>query len=221
MNAEHSGADRIELIENLKEGGCTPSYGMIKKVKDNISVPIYVMIRPRGGDFVYSKEEIEVMHADIALCKKLNVDGIVFGVLTKQGNVNLEACADLLETWGSNKATFHRALDRTIEIERSMEDIINLGFERVLTSGGHKNVTEGKEVIKSLQENFGKQIIIMPGAGVSPSNAKEISDYCETKEIHATCKADYAQDVISNRSFSDNFPESDKRIIKELVACFE
>lgn len=220
-NAQNAGADRIELIENLKEGGCTPSYGMIKKVKRQISLPIYVMIRPRGGDFVYSKEEIDIMHEDILLCKQLKVDGIVFGVLTKEGKVNLEACADLLQTWGSNKASFHRALDRTIDIEKSLEDIINLGFERVLTSGGHKNVTTGKEVIRSLQEKFGAQIIIMPGAGVTLQNAKELSDYCGTKEIHATCKMDYSQDVVSNENFSDGFPESDKSLIAELVCVFK
>ena len=221
LNAEASGADRIELIENLKEGGCTPSFGMIKKAKDKIGIPIYVMIRPRGGDFVYTKEEIEIMHTDIALCKRLNVNGIVFGVLTKEGNVNLEDCADLLETWGSNRVTFHRALDRTVDIEKSMEDIINLGIERVLTSGGHKNVAVGKDVIKNLQQKFGGQIIIMPGAGVTPENAKEISDYCETKEIHATCKMDYLQDVVSNENFSDGFVESDRGLIKDLVSVFE
>ena len=220
VNAETSGADRIELIENLKEGGCTPSFGMIKKVKEKIGIPIYVMIRPRGGDFVYSKEEIEIMHIDILMCKELGVDGIVLGVLTKDGNVNVEACADLLETWGNDRATFHRALDRTIDIEKSMEDIINLGFERVLTSGGYKNVTEGKEVIMNLQQEFGEQIIIMPGAGVSPANAKEISDFCGTNEIHATCKKDVEQEVVRNANFSDGFVVSDKGLITSLVSAF-
>jgi len=217
QNAEAASADRIELIENLKEGGCTPSYGMMKMVKEQISIPIYVMIRPRGGDFVYSHEEIEIMHGDIALCKKLTVDGIVFGVLTKEGNVNLEACADLLETWGSKRATFHRALDRTNDIHKSMQDIINLGFERVLTSGGHKNVSDGKEVIRTLQEQFGEQINIMPGAGVTPQNAKELSDFCRTKEIHATCKNDTSNDVMTNDNFSDSYPVSDLKLIRGLV----
>lgn len=218
INAQKGGANRIELIENLNEGGCTPSYGLIKKVKENISIPIYVMIRPRGGDFVYSKDEIDIMHADIILCKKLNVDGIVFGVLTKEGKINVEACSDLLQTWGSNKATFHRALDRTLNIETALVDVINLGFERVLTSGGHKNVTEGKEVIKSLQEKYGEQIIIMPGAGVTPNNAKGLSDYCGTKEIHATCKNTFSQPVVTNSNFSDTFPESDLELIRGLVS---
>ncbi len=219
-NAQDAGANRIELIENLGEGGCTPSFGMIKKVKEKISIPIYVMIRPRGGDFVYSNDEIEIMHEDIRMCKQLNVDGIVFGVLTKEGNVNLEVCADLLQTWGSNKATFHRALDRTVDIETSLEDIVNLGFERVLTSGGHKNVTEGKEVIKSLQEKLGSQISIMPGAGVTPANGKEIAEYCGTNEIHATCKMPFKQNVSGNVNFSDGFPLSDKKLITDLVGAF-
>ncbi len=220
-NAEAGGANRIELFENLAEGGCTPSYGMIKKVKESISLPIYVMIRPRGGDFVYSKEEIDIMHNDILLCKKLEVEGIVFGVLTKEGHVNLETCADLLQTWGSNNATFHRALDRSIDIEKSMEDIINLGFERVLTSGGYKSVGEGKQAIKNLQEKFGAQIVIMPGAGVTPQNALELSSYCGTNEIHATCKTTCAKDVISNEKFKDSFPLSDQSIIMELVNAFK
>jgi len=219
LNAERAGADRIELIENLKEGGCTPSFGMIKKVKEKIDLPIYVMIRPRGGDFVYFHEELEIMQEDIRLCKQLKVDGIVFGVLTKEGNVNLEACADLLQTWGSNKATFHRALDRTLDIEKSLGDIINLGFERVLTSGGYNNVTDGKEVIKSLRVKYGSQIIIMPGAGVTPDNAKEISRFCGTKEIHATCKMTFHQEVICNDKFSDGFFESSKGLISDLIAA--
>lgn len=219
MNAQAAGADRIELIENLKEGGCTPSYGMIKKVKENSSLPIYVMIRPRGGDFVYSHSEIDIMQEDIAMCKQLKVDGIVFGVLTQEGNVNLETCADLMQTWGSHRATFHRAFDRTLDRDQAVEDIINLGFERILTSGGGQNVTEGKEVIKSLQKKYGHQIIIMPGAGVTPQNAKELADFCNTKEIHATCKKDFLQQVQTNKNFCDAFPESDKNLIQALVAA--
>lgn len=220
QNAERAGTDRIELFENLNEGGCTPSYGMIKKVKNNISIPIYVMIRPRGGDFVYSKEEVEIMHEDILMCKQLKVDGIVFGVLTDEGNVNLETCADLLHTWGSHAATFHRALDRTVDIKKSLEDLINLGFERVLTSGGHKNVTQGKTVVKELQHQYGNEIIIMPGAGVTPQNAKALSVYCGTNEIHATCKMDCLQKAKGNVLFSDGFPISEKGIITDLVNVF-
>ncbi len=221
QNAEKAGVHRIELFENLGEGGCTPSYGMIKKVKQNISLPVYVMIRPRGGGFVYSKEEQDIMHEDILMCRQLGVDGIVFGVLHQEGGVHLEACADLLQTWGSHKATFHRALDRTIDIEKSIRDIINLGFERVLTSGGHKNVAAGKEVIKNLQEQYGQEIIIMPGAGVTPKNAKELSGYCGTHEIHATCKMSMSNEVKSNENFDDGFTISSDAIIHELVSAFD
>jgi copper homeostasis protein len=217
LNAMNAGADRIELFENLGEGGCTPSFGMIKKVLTEVSIPVYVMIRPRGGDFVYSLDEIDIMKNDILMCKELKADGIVFGMLNKDGSVDVETCADLLQAWDSKTVSFHRAIDRCIDIEKSMEDIINLGFERVLTSGGYKTVSEGKGVIKSLQEKFGEQIIIMPGSGVTPFNAAKISEFCGTSEIHATCKGILKQDIKSNSNFSDPFSISQKNTIEELV----
>lgn len=188
VNAMQGGAHRIELFENLAEGGCTPSIGMLEKVREVIHLPIYVMIRPRGGDFNYSSDEIEIMSRDIRLCKKVGVDGIVFGILDRNKNVNTDAYKRLLDTWGNDRATFHRAFDNCVQLEDSLEKIIQTGFERVLTSGGKENVELGKETIKNLQSTYGKEIIIMPGAGVTPFNAKKIADYCLTSEIHATCK---------------------------------
>jgi copper homeostasis protein len=219
MNAWQGGANRIELFENLSEGGTTPSFGLIKKVKEKIPLPIYVMIRPRGGHFVYDEDEFEIMRSDINTCRVLGVDGIVFGALTKEGNVDVEFCRKLLvESWKNKPATFHRAFDRSIDLNKAMEDIISLGFERVLTSGGYKTVDEGMDVLKSLQEKYGSQIKIMPGSGVTAQNAKSIIEYCGVDEIHSTCKANYKEEhLIYNPAFSDTYPVSDLELIKELV----
>lgn len=221
INAWKGGADRIELFENLNDGGCTPSFGLIKKVKELIPIPVYVMIRPRGGHFVYNEDEYEIMRSDINTCRVLAVDGIVFGALDKNGNVDVELCKNLLEAWKNKPATFHRAFDRSIDLEKSCQEIIDLGFERILTSGGKKTVEEGKENIKSLQENFGNKVSIMAGSGVTPQNAKTISDYCRTKEIHATCKSTFLEEnIISNATFSDAYLVSDINEIMALKNAF-
>ncbi len=221
MNAYQAGANRIELFENLAEGGCTPSYGMISRVKKEIRIPVYVMIRPRGGDFVYSLDEIALMREDIAMCKELGVDGIVLGILNPEGQVAVDHCADLLQLWGNKAATFHRAFDRTVNLHGAAEDIINLGFERILTSGGHKNVSAGKSVIQQLQRQYGSEIIFMPGAGVTPQNARDIAAFCGTSEIHATCKVMATHDVKTNEHFSDTYSQSDFSCIQALVQSFQ
>ncbi|MEZ4910151.1 MAG: copper homeostasis protein CutC [Saprospiraceae bacterium] len=188
VNAYLGGANRIELFENLPDGGCTPSYGMIQKVKEEIQLPLYVMIRPRGGDFIYTSDELNLMLRDISICKTLGVDGIVFGVLNKDLQVDLDACKLLLDTWQNPNVTFHRAFDQTNNMLESIEKIIQLGFQRILTSGGKENVDYGKETIKTLQNQYGNDIILMPGGGVTPANGRSISNICGTNEIHATCK---------------------------------
>lgn len=188
LHAWKGGADRIELIENLADGGCTPSYGMIKQVKKIVPIPVFVMIRPRGGNFLYTEHEIEVMLNDIEICHQLDVDGIVFGILDKNGAVDQVQCVRLLKQWKHKPATFHRAIDRSKHIFDAARQIIDLGFERILTSGGNTNVEMGKDTIKQLQENFGTQIEIMPGAGVTPQNAMSLLLYTNCKSIHATAK---------------------------------
>ncbi len=215
MNAVENGADRIELFENLPEGGCTPSYGMLVQCIKNISIPLYVMIRPRGGDFVYSDSEIEIMNSDIKMVKKLGFAGVVFGVLDAKGNIHKKACSLLLRSCGSMKATFHRAFDRSLDLEKSTQIIIKLGFERVLTSGGKPNVIEGLEKIASLQSKYGNEIIIMPGSGVHSKNIADIIHKTNCKEYHATAKK-IVQNVLKNEHFKDTHFESDANEIKEL-----
>lgn len=217
LSAQEGGADRIELFENLGEGGCTPSYGVLKQVYKNITIPVYVMIRPRGGDFVYSNDEFEIMKHDIGMCKQLGFPGVVFGILDSEGNVNRERNEILLELAKPMKATFHRAFDRTRDLNNSIMQLIDLGFDRVLTSGGEPDVVQGKEIIKNLQEQYGKDIIIMPGCGVTAGNAKEIVSYCGVQEIHATAKELVCSQAKNQKKyFADTRYESSPEIIKAI-----
>jgi copper homeostasis protein len=221
LNAEKGGADRIELFENLHEGGCTPTYGMIKQVTADIKLPIYVMIRPRGGDFVYTDEEFDIMLGDIKVCLIWGVKGVVFGILDKLGNVDKDRCAIIMSRLGHMKATFHRAIDRSNDIEKATEDIIGLGFERILTSGGKRDVSAGKEVIKNLQEKYGTKIIIMPGSGVTPDNANQLINYTGVKEIHSTAKKTFPSAMeYQHPLFNDTTAYTDEttvRLLKEKI----
>ena len=217
MAAQEGGADRIELFENLGEGGCTPSYGMLALVKEKINLPVYVMIRPRGGDFIYSNEEFEIMHRDIAMCKQLGFPGVVFGILNAEGGIDITRCKDLLSTCGDTKVTFHRAFDRSKDLHESIRQLIDLGVERVLTSGGKPNVENGKDVIKGLQQEYGKDIIIMPGCGVTATNARTIVDHCTVNEIHATAKAKVSSNTSYTKPhFTDEWYESNMQEIKAI-----
>lgn len=215
--AQEGGADRIELFDNLGEGGCTPSYGMLALVREKISLPVYVMIRPRGGDFLYSDNEFEIMHSDIAVCKQLGFPGVVFGILDTQGHVDISRCRELLSACGDMKATFHRAFDRCKDLHTSAQQLIGLGFERVLTSGGEPNVEKGKDIIKKLQQEYGKDIIIMPGCGVTSANARAIADHCGVNEIHATAKAKISSaTTYTKQHFTDEWYESDMQEINTI-----
>ncbi len=217
MAAQEGGADRIELFENLAEGGCTPSYGMLALVKEKINIPVYVMIRPRGGDFIYSNDEFEIMNRDIVMCKQLGFPGAVFGMLDAQGGIDVARCKDLLSTCGDMKVTFHRAFDRSKDLHESMQKLIDLGFDRVLTSVGEPNVEKGKDAIKKLQREYGTDIVIMPGCGVTSVNARAIVDHCDVNEIHATAKAKVSSGMqYSKLYFTDEWYESNIHEIEAI-----
>ncbi|MBW5377418.1 copper homeostasis protein CutC [Brachyspira pilosicoli] len=186
INAEKGGADRLELCGNMFEGGTTPSYGVLQLAREMVSKPIYAMVRPRGGDFCYNDIEFEIMKREIKLMKELKIDGIVFGILTKEGKVDKERCSKLLDLWGTNKATFHRAIDVSSNLNEACEDIISLGFERILTSGGEANVMSGIIKLKELVEKYNDKIIIMPGSGINERNIEYINDTIKANEYHMT-----------------------------------
>jgi copper homeostasis protein len=188
MEAAQQGIDRLELCANFPEGGETPSAGMLRFLKSELDLPIFVMIRPRGGDFVYSSKELLVMKHDIQLLGDLGADGFVFGVLDAQGIVNESACEFLLRAAGSKPCTFHRAIDASVNLQDSLKKIIQLGFQRVLTSGGKNSLSEGLDQVLELLRLAQDQLIVMPGGGLKPAHVPILKASGYLKEIHASCK---------------------------------
>lgn len=184
LKAQEGGADRIELCSSPHEGGTTPSFGVIECVRQNISLDLYIMIRPRGGDFLYSTYEFHCMKRDISQCQRLSVDGIVFGILTAEGTIDKKKCKELIDKARPLKATCHRAFDMARDPKEALEDCIEAGFDRILTSGGMKTAVEGIERIRAVQEWANGRIEIMAGSGVNEDNVVQIVDACKVKEIH-------------------------------------
>jgi copper homeostasis protein len=190
LAAQAGGADRVELCENLGEGGCTPSYGTLAMARDRLRVPLYVLIRPRGGDFVYSPAEWEVMQRDVELCVRLGCDGVVLGALDRQGLVDLPACAMLIAAAGGLGVTFHRAFDCVADPARALEDVIGLGCERLLTSGQADSAPAGASRIGQLVRQADGRLRIMAGAGVTPATVPLLAAV-GVSEFHASAKAQF------------------------------
>ncbi|XP_072335795.1 copper homeostasis protein cutC homolog isoform X3 [Scyliorhinus torazame] len=177
VNAERGGASRIELCSGLMEGGITPSSGLLQVVKQYVRIPVFAMIRPRGGDFLYSDSEIEVMKADIKMAKANGADGTVFGVLTTDGRVNTEVCMDLI------------AFDMVHDPTTVLECLISMGFERVLTSGCDSTALEGLPIIKRLVEQAKQRIIVVPGGGITERNVQRILEGSGAQEFHCSARS--------------------------------
>lgn len=190
--AQANGADRVELCDNLAEGGTTPSAGMISQCKKLLHIPFFPIIRPRGGDFVYSQDEFEVMKEDVILCRKLKCDGVVIGMLKRDGSIDTERCSELISLAGSMQITFHRAFDRCKDMEVGLEHIIQLGCRRILTSGGKVHAIDALDKLKSLVEQAGSRISIMPGSGITNFNLNEILRETGAHEFHTTAKTHLA-----------------------------
>lgn len=172
--AQKAGADRIELCENYKTGGITPSENLIQQARKNLQIDLFVMIRPRDGNFIYSDQEFEQMKAQILFCKQNNCNGIVFGILNQGNKVNKKRCKELVELAKPMQCTFHRAFDEVENSKEAMEEIIYCGFKRILTSGRQKTAVEGAELIKNLITKAKDKIIIMPGGGIRSFNFSQI-----------------------------------------------
>ncbi|MFT3679640.1 MAG: copper homeostasis protein CutC [Ferruginibacter sp.] len=186
--AQSAGAARIELCDNAAEGGTTPSYGYIKKAREILYTELFPIIRPRGGDFLYSDEEFEMMKTDVLLCKQLGCDGIVTGMLQRDGSIDKIRCSKLISLAYPMGVTFHRAFDRCNDPFKSLEDIIDTGCERILTSGQQPAAVQGAGLIQQLAEQADGRIIIMPGSGINSSNIKEIAIRTGATEFHASVK---------------------------------
>ena len=188
LKAAEFGVHRLELCSDFGEGGETPSAGNLAFLKGKITIPIYVMIRPRGGDFVYTSDELEVMRHDMKILKSLGADGFVFGVLDQEGQVDKMACKKLISEAKGLPCTFHRAFDICKDKEKALEDIIECGFKRILTSGGENTVGLGMGTILDYLKLAGERIIIMPGGGLKPMHISQLKSTGQLKEIHASCK---------------------------------
>ena len=186
VTAQLYGANRIELCDNPSEGGTTPSAGFIKAAREKLNIELYVMIRPRGGDFNYSADELNIMQQDIITCKESGCDGVVFGILDEDGTVNQTTCAKLVELAYPMGATFHRAFDHAANPFQALEEIIDAGFERILTSGHMPTAMEGRELIGQLVRQAENRIIIMPGAGVRSANIDDLAEQTGAREFHSS-----------------------------------
>lgn len=188
MIAQEGGAFRVELCDNLCEGGTTPSCGQILFTRELLNIKLHVIIRPRGGDFLYNDMEFEIMKSDIHVCGKVGCDGVVIGMLFADGTIDVDRCSQLIEIARqyNMSVTFHRAFDRCNDLFQGLEDVIGLGCERILTSGGENTAPEGADILRQLIEQAGDRIIIMPGAGINGENIGPLVRETHLKEFHGT-----------------------------------
>jgi len=195
VNAEKAGAIRVELCSNLVEGGTTPSLGVFEMIKEATNIPVFVMIRPRGGDFLYSDLEFAVMVKEIEIFKDKNADGFVFGLLKSDGTVDMERNQVLIDMCKPLPVTFHRAFDVVTDGFKALEDIISLGFDRILTSGMEPTALEGLPFLTKLIEKAGDRIIIMPGGGINEKNLSRILEHCKAKEFHGSARSSFPSNM--------------------------
>lgn len=188
-NAVAGGADRIELCANLVEGGTTQSYGVIRKCREVFDINIYPIIRMRGGDFLYSQEEFDCMLSDAMQCRELGCNGVVIGFLNRDASIDLKRTARIVEAVYPLGVTFHRAFDRCAEPFEALEQLINLGCERILTSGQQLTAPEGAGLIAELNQAANGRISIMPGSGVRANNVQDLATQTKCREFHTSLRA--------------------------------
>jgi copper homeostasis protein len=218
--AQDAGADRIELCNNPRDGGTTPSYGFIKAARQVLTIDLFPIIRLRGGDFLYTDEEFEIMKADIKVCKDVGCDGVVFGILNEDATIDKIRCKMLVQLAYPMSVTFHRAFDRVTEPSQALEDVIECGFERILTSGFHPTAMEGVDNLKKLIQVADERIIIMPGSGVRASNIGELAQKTAAVEFHSSArKLVESKMKVLNTSMNENLQSVtvDEGEIKNMV----
>ncbi|MFP4844204.1 copper homeostasis protein CutC [Winogradskyella sp. PE311] len=212
-NACNAGVHRIELCQELPVGGITPSYGLLKQVIQNLDISVFVLIRPRGGNFVYSEDEFEIMKKDIQLCKDLGCDGIVSGILNEDNTIDIDRTQELVELSKPLQFTFHRAFDEVINPKQALEQLVDLGVERLLTSGQEISAEKGIKLLQELDEITDGKITILAGGGISSDNA-QIFKQIGLKEIHASASTHLEG---GNSVFSMPITYSDSQKIKAIL----
>jgi copper homeostasis protein len=221
--AQAAGAHRIELCDNSGEGGTTPSYGFIKAARQVLTIDLFTIIRPRGGDFFYSDEEFEIMKTDIQVCKELGCDGVIFGILMEDATVDKVRCKIFVQLAYPMSVTFHRAFDRVTDPSQALEDIIECGFERILTSGFYPTAMEGADNLKKLIQVADERIIIMPGSGIRASNIKQLMETTNAVEFHSSArKLQNSNMKVLNNNLNENLQSVgvDEEEIKGIVNIF-
>ena len=188
--AQNTGADRVELCADMLVGGTTPTIEIIKQAREHLNIDLYIMIRPRGGHFVYSDSEFEQMKSEIEAIKKLGVNGFVFGILKDDNTINIEQNLELVELAKSFPCTFHRAFDEILDYEKALENVISCGFSTLLTSGTFPNVMEGKYVLKQLVIQANNRIEIMPGGGLRSTNISALDEMVNINWFHSSAITD-------------------------------
>ncbi|MGZ3844805.1 MAG: copper homeostasis protein CutC [Flavisolibacter sp.] len=221
-SAVEGGADRIELCAALTDGGTTASYGTIRKCREAFTVQLFPIIRTRSGDFLYTDEEFDIMKADVAVCKELGCDGVVIGLLEKDGKIDIKRSSTLIELAYPLEVTFHRAFDRCVDPFEAMEQLIEIGCQRILTSGQRPTAPEGVDLVTGLVKAADERIIIMPGSGVRKDNIKELAEKTKAKEFHSSLrgkqktKMDYIHPNFSNSPESYENPAIEASEVKAL-----
>ena len=224
--AVEGGADRIELCANLAEGGTTPSYGHIRQCREAFDTLIYAIIRPRGGDFLFTEEEFSMMLQDVKLCKEVGCDGVVIGLLNADGTIDLKRTSKLVDAVYPLGVTFHRAFDRCSNPFEAMEQLIQIGCERILTSGQKPSAPDAVELIEQLYREADDRIIIMPGSGVRKENIKMLAEKTGCTEFHSSLRSKRKSSMEfihpafagSEESYMNNYidPEEVKALRKAL-----
>lgn len=222
--AQSAGAHRIELCDNPGEGGTTASYGFIKAAREKLHIELYPIIRPRGGDFLYTDAEFEVMKTDVQICKDLGCDGVVIGILNADGTVDKRRCSQLVELAYPLGVTFHRAFDRVVDPAQGLEDIIEIGCERILTSGLHPTALAGAEMIAALIKQADERIIIMPGSGVRADNVIELAKNTGAVEFHTSARMPVESKMsYTNEAMKENMQSVtvDEEEVKKISAILK
>ena len=195
LEAARGGAGRLELCGELLQGGVTPSAGLIGAVWERVEIPVFVLIRPRTGDFLYSADERDVMLRDIALAKSLDAEGVVVGALTRDGDIDIGTVHELVEAAGAMEVTFHRAFDFVRDQEVALEALIELGVDRVLTSGGAANALDGAPQLRRLVDQAGTRIKVLAGGSITSENVAEIVRVSGVHEVHVRAAARVESDM--------------------------
>ncbi len=223
LAAQEGGADRIELCANLREGGTTPSYGILAEARKRLRIPIHVLIRPRGGDFLYDEAETDVMLRDIGACVQAGADGVVIGALDADGDIDAALCRRLIGAAGRLDVTFHRAFDAARDREAALETIVALGCKRVLTSGGAASAPQGAEAIAQFVRQAAGRVAVMAGGGVNAGNVRELVVRTGVADCHGSAGAERRSGMRLRRTdlpgLEPDFVETDVTRVRALAAA--